>query len=253
MAKPVPDAVVIPSGYPCSTFFVDESSARASSGSFFVVGAVKLRKPGALLRAVEHIRDTRSHDGEFKFNRISRGKLTVYNEVIDALADSDAHITACVVDLSSKTNPFDCKDPEWRVHARITAKLLVGSLNSRELASAVLDRRTTPVGVAFDDTVLGMVNQRLKCVGLVSTVCADSRCTDGLQLADLVAGSVAHQRRTDSSANSHKGRVAARLASAFGVASFATDQRTARVNVLTHGGRRATPAGSVLELRRPAR
>ncbi|KLO37445.1 hypothetical protein ABH36_12965 [Mycobacterium haemophilum] len=218
-----------------------------------MVGAVKLRKPGILLRDIEHIRDNCEYDGEFKFSRISRGKLTTYYQVIDALEASDAHISACAVDLSKTTNPFNCKAPEWKVHARIAAKLLVGNLNSRELGSAVLDRRTTPAGVAFDDTVRAMVNQRLKAIGLVSAVCADSRCTDGLQIADLVAGAVAHQRRSDSSANSHKGRVAARLAAAFGVDSFATDQRSGRVNVLTHGSRRAAPPNPIVELKRPAR
>ncbi|WP_419179305.1 DUF3800 domain-containing protein [Mycolicibacter engbaekii] len=244
---------MVPPGYPCSTFFVDESAARASSGSFFVVGAVKLRKPGKLLRAIEDIRDKFSHDSEFKFTRISRGKLTTYYKVIDALEDSDAHITACVVDRSKDPNPFNCRDPEWMVHARITAKLLIGSLNSRELASAVLDRRTTPAGIAFDDTVRSMVNQRLRSVGLVSAICADSVCTDGLQLADLVAGAVAHQRRADSSANSHKGRVAARLAAAFGVDTFGSDQRTDRVNVLTHGSRHHAPDAPIVELRHAAR
>lgn len=76
--KPVPDAVLIPAEYPCATFFVDESSARSSSGSFFVLGAVELRKSGELLRAIQHIRDSHQFDGEFKFNRISRGKLTTY-------------------------------------------------------------------------------------------------------------------------------------------------------------------------------
>ncbi|WP_016890139.1 DUF3800 domain-containing protein [Mycobacteroides abscessus] len=242
--------VIVPSNYPCATFFVDESSARASSGSFFVVGAIKLRKPGKLLREIESIRDRHQVDGELKFSRISRGRLTTYNAVIDALEESDAHITACVVDRSNqKSDPFSCGDPEWMVHARITAKLLVGSLNSRELGSAILDRRTTPTGVAFDDTIRRMVNQRLRSTGLVGAVCADSQCTDGLQLADLVAGAVAHQRKSDASAASHKGRVASRLAAAFGVASFAEDVRTSRVNVLTHGARRTACDNPVVELR----
>ncbi|MBO0882751.1 MAG: DUF3800 domain-containing protein [Mycobacterium sp.] len=245
--------MVVRSGYPCATFFVDESAARASSGSFFVVGAIKLRKPGRLLRAVEHIRDKYEYDGEFKFSRITRGKLTTYYKVIDALEESDAHLTACVVDCSKTSNPFHSDDPEWQVHARVTAKLLVGSINSRELASAVLDKRTTPVGIAFDDTVRSMVNQRLKSVGLVSAVCADSESTDGLQLADLVAGAVAHQRRADSNTNSNKGRVAARLAAAFGVQSPGTDVRNDRVNVLTHGARQAPSANSVVEFRRRTR
>lgn len=254
MAKPVPDVLAIPSSYPCATFFVDESAARASSGSFFVVGAVKLRKPGKLLRTIEDIRNKCDYDSELKFNRISRGRLVTYYKVIDALEESDARIAACVVDRSKASNPFNDDDPEWMIHARITAKLLVGSLNSRELGSAILDKRTTPADVAFDDTIRAMVNQRLRSTGLVSAVCADSISTDGLQLADLVAGAVAHQRRADSSANNDKGRVAARLAAAFGVETFGVDQRTDRVNVLTHGCRHLTAkAAPVVELRRDAR
>jgi len=176
-----------------------------------------------------------------------------FNAVIDALESSDAHIAACVVDRSKSGNPFKCGDDEWEVHARIAAKLLVGILNPRELASAVVDKRSTPVGTAFDDTVRRMVNRRLKSTGLVSAVCADSKSTDGLQLADLVAGAVAHQRRSDSSPNSNRGRVAARLAAAFGVESFGSDVRTERVNVQLHGASRRGPANSVVELKRRAR
>jgi hypothetical protein len=246
-------AVIVPPRYPCATFFVDESSNRASSGSFFVVGAIKLRNPGELLREIEDIRDKYGYTDEIKFSAITRGKITTFAKVIDTIEASDAHIAACVVDRSKSGNPFKCGDPEWEVHARITAKLLVGVLNSRELGSAVLDKRTTPVGTAFDDTVRRMVNQRLKSTALVSAVCADSKSTDGLQLADLVAGAVAHQRRADSAPNSNKGKVAARLAAAFGVESFASDVRTERVNVQSHGTRRAAPANPVVELRRRAR
>lgn len=211
-----------------------------------MVGAVKVRKPGKLLRAIEDVRDKHGHDSEFKFSRISRGKLTTFYKVIDVLEASDAHITACVVDRSNSGNPFDCDDPEWRVHARITAKLLVGSLNERELGSAILDKRSTPADIAFDDTVRAMVNQRLRSIGLVTAVCADSQCNDGLQLADLVAGSIAYQRRSDATANNHKGRVAGRLAAAFGVENFTIDRRTDRVNVLTHGTRRQPSANPVV-------
>ncbi len=245
--------MIVPPKYPCATIFVDESSNRASSGSFFVVGAIKLRNPGKLMREVEDIRDKYGFAEEFKFSGITRGKITTFYKVIDALEASDAHIAACVVDRSKNSNPFKCGDPEWEVHARVAAKLLVGVLNPRELASAILDKRTTPVGTAFDDTVRRMVNQRLKATGLVSAVCADSKSTDGLQLADLVAGAVAHQRRADSSPNSNKGKVAARLTAAFGVESFGSDVRTERVNVQSHGARRVAPANSVVELQRRAR
>jgi hypothetical protein len=60
-------------------------------------------------------------------------------------------------------------------------------------------------------------------------------CNDGVQLADLVSGAVAHQRgqgNRTASPTSHKGKAAARLAAAFGLNSF-EDVRNDRVNVAT--------------------
>ncbi|KLL96009.1 hypothetical protein NJ76_20160 [Rhodococcus sp. IITR03] len=229
------ERVHIPTSYPCSTFFVDESTSKASGGSFFVVGAVKLRKPGKLLRSIAAIRDRYTeHKDELKFSTITRGRLPMYNAIIDALEESDARLLATVVDRTAASSPFSSSEAEWITHARVTAKLLVGSLNARELGVAVIDQRSTPVESAFDETVRSMANQRLKSIGFVSVVCADSRSSHGLQLADLVAGAVAHQRVSkDPNSGNHKATVARRLASAFGVSSFVTDQRTNRVNVLT--------------------
>jgi hypothetical protein len=233
-------AVQVPLKYPTALIFVDESAVKASAGRFFVVGALKVRKPGQLMRAVRDIRDRHGFYDEFKFSRISRAKLPVFCELIDEIEKSDAHIAACVVDRSHGVDPFDAKTADWLVHARITAKLLVGIINRRELASALLDEISTPRGCAFDDTVRDMVNRRMGATALVTAACVDSACNDGVQLADLVAGAVAHQRGQEggtTSATSHKGKVAARLAAAFGLTSFADDVRNSRVNVATHGAR----------------
>lgn len=227
-----------PPNYPCATFFVDESSAKESSGQFFVVAGVKTRRPGILLRNVRDTLDRYGGTSEMKFSRITRARLPLYHQVIDQLRASDAHLTACVVDATRGDieNPFKGDDADWVVHARITAKMLAGSINRKELAAAILDARSTPRGCAFDDTVRGMTNHRLKSTGLVSAVCAESESNVGLQLADLVAGAVAHQRRNPgANQNSHKAKVASRLAAAFGVGTFVDDVRAGRVNIATHG------------------
>jgi Protein of unknown function (DUF3800) len=236
---PTVDAVQVPSKYPTALIYVDESAVKASAGRFFVVGAVKVRRPGQLMRVVRDIRDRHDFRDEFKFSTISRGKFPIFCELIDALEHSDAHIAACVVDRDKGVDPFAGNSAEWVVHARITARLLVGILNRRELASALIDEISTPRGCAFDDTVRDMVNRRMRATSLVTAACVDSTCNDGVQLADLVAGAVAHQRGQGSgtaSPTSHKGKVAARLAAAFGVSSF-NDVRTDRVNIATMGVR----------------
>ena len=234
---PTADAVHVPLKYPTSLIYVDESAVKVSAGRFFVVGAVKVRKAGLLMRSVQEIRDRYGFSDEFKFNKITRGKFTIFCELIDALERSDAHIAACVVDRTLAPDPFRADEAAWLTHARITAKLLVGIINRRELACALIDQVSTPKGRAFDDTVRDMVNGRMKGTSLVSAACVDSTCNDGVQLADLVAGAVAHQRGqadTGASPTSHKAKIAARLAAAYGVPSF-QDVRTERVNVATHG------------------
>lgn len=234
---PVPDVVHVPLKYPTALIFVDESAVKVSAGRFFVVGAIKVRRSGQLLRAVQDIRDRHGYQDEFKFSKITRGRLPVFCELIDVLEHSDAHIAACIVDRTNRTDPFDSSDPQWVVHARVTAKLLVGIINKRELAAALIDQVTTPKGSSFDDTVRDMVNQRMKSTSLVAASCVDSACNDGVQLADLVAGAVGHQCSQiagTARTNSHKGKVAGRLAAAFDLPNLG-DIRTDRVNIATLG------------------
>lgn len=233
----VPDSVHVPPDYPTALIFVDESAAKASAGRYFVVGAVKVRRPGQLLRGVREIRDRHDFREEFKFSKISRGKLPVFCELIDLLEQSDAHIAACVIDRTIGDSPFTKGTPQWLAHAKITAKLLVGIINRRELVSLLIDEISTPRGCAFDDAVRGMVNKRIGATAVVTAACVDSACNDGVQLADLVAGAVAHQRgqgNRTAKPSSNKGKIAARLATAFQVNDF-SDTRHGRVNVATLG------------------
>lgn len=234
---PIPEAVYVPPKYPTALIFVDESAVKVSAGRFFIVGAIKARKSGQLLRAVQDVRDRYRYYDEFKFTKITRARGPMFCELVDVLEQSDAHLAACIVDRTTGTDPFASSDPQWVIHARVTAKLLVGIINKRELAAALIDKVTTPKGSAFDDTVREMVNQRMKSTSLVAASCVDSACNDGVQLADLVAGAVANrcgQAAGTAASTSHKGKIAARLAAAFGVPDL-RDVRTDRVNIATLG------------------
>jgi len=89
---PMPDAVHVPPKYSTALIFVDESAVKVSAGRFFVVGAVKVRKAGQLLRTVQDIRDRHGYAEEFKFSKITRARLPVFCELVDVLEQSDAHI-----------------------------------------------------------------------------------------------------------------------------------------------------------------
>jgi hypothetical protein len=119
---PVTDPVHVPPRYPTALIFVDESAAKVSAGRFFVVGAVKTRRPGQLMRAVQDIRDRHDYRDEFKFSKITRARIPVFSELVDVLEQSDAHIAACIVDRTRIADPFGSDEPQWLTHARITSK-----------------------------------------------------------------------------------------------------------------------------------
>jgi hypothetical protein len=95
--SPPADVVRVPPGYPTALIYKDESAVKASGGRFFVVGAVKVRRSGQLMRTIRDVRDRHGFHDEFKFSRISRGKFSVFCELIDVLEQSDAHIAAATV------------------------------------------------------------------------------------------------------------------------------------------------------------
>lgn len=244
-------AVVVPVGYPTSSIFIDESRARASGGRFFVVAALKVRKPEAMARAMRTIREEHGEfKGEFKFKSVTDGTLPRYYEAIDLLESSDAQVHACVVD-TEVYDPFK-KKPFWRVHADLVGQLLVGCTVKRELVHVLVDGISAPAGVAYGDTVKAEVNRRLGMTTVVGCLSLDSRCHDLLQVADLIAGSIAYDRglrvATYHPKKTEKKKVVTRLKAALGGVDL-LDGRTERVNIQTFRAptrRRRNPALTVV-------
>lgn len=211
-----------------STIFVDESGAAGTGSKFFVVAGIKVRKPGELARAIRHVRDRHDHAHELKFSRINKNNVSIYGEIITALEESDAQIAARVVEGSGRA--------DWQQHAMIISQLLRGCINRGERVGVLLDAISTPVGESLEDRVRSITNGRLRSNAVVSAVCLDSKSTDLLQVADLVAGSILHERRRaaagDEAPRSPKGRVALRLSTAF-ESSGLKNQHEGRVRIAT--------------------
>jgi hypothetical protein len=245
--------VSVPLGYPTSQIYMDESGSRASGAEFFVLSAVKVRRNGAFARSVKDIRDQHNFDGEFKFSRITSGTLDVYYALVDEIEKADINFAAGVVD-GTIHNPFGQRAAAWRVHADLASKLLVGCINKRELVSVLMDGISTPKGIAIDDVVMGRVNKKLGSISVITATCLDSRTCDGLQVADLLAGAVAHDRRNGGPSayrpQTPKAKVVNRLKAAFGGIEF-VDGRGTRYNIKTFekpkraARRPATPAAGV--------
>lgn len=227
-------ALKVPLDCQTSHIYIDESGV-ASHDRFFVVGALKVRRHGKLMRAVRDVRDKAQFTDEFRFNRAKLGNLSAYYGALDLLENADIVFAACVVDREY-FNPFKASVPHWKVHVDVTTQLLHGCINKGELVAVTMDMISSPPSVAVEDIVRGRVNKRLKGTSVVTAALQDSRAADGLQLVDLLAGAVSWERRFQAgisgTANSHKAKVVARTKAVLG--TDLSDCRGRRFNITTY-------------------
>ena len=203
------DPLHITESTPVSSFFVDESGAKHSKGGFFVVGMVKLRDVGDFFRGVRDLRAKHQMYKEMKFSEIRKSSTFFYFDIAEYMAASPIRIGASVYDSDFG---FDPDKPTWQVQAHMSAKLVAANVNkSGEAINIFLDLVQTPRGCSVSQTVRNLTRKKLSSACVVEAYDLDSRASDGLQVADLVASSIAYERREGPNHRSPKAQVSARL------------------------------------------
>lgn len=233
----VDGSIHVPLDYPTSVIYVDESGV-ASNGPVFVVGAVKVRKHGEVMRAMRSVREKHEHWSELRFNRISFRTIPIYFDLIDEVfGRSYVHIHGTIVERArvAANGGERARLERWEAHSSIVALLLKGAIRKRELVSVSLDMISTPPDVAIEDDVRNKVNRSLGCQAVISAACQDSASSDGLQLADLVASAIAWEWRAKnlpaSDPDNHKSKVVRRLRDTLNVDSLVASDTSPRYNV----------------------
>lgn len=241
MRKPLQE-IRIPPSYPASLVYLDESGT-VSNDRVFVVGAVKIRDHGKFTECVRSIRERYGYYDEFRFNRVNRAKLPMYTELLEGLVSLNLNFAACIVD-KEVFDPFALWPQRWEAHVHVSAQLLRGCINRRELTSVLMDMVSAPKGISVEDQVRRLVNRRLRNMAIVTAACLDSRTSDGLQIADLFAGAVAFdcRRRVGLSGNqhSHKAKLVEKFKQQLSVEDL--EGRTTRMSVAVFRGPRSRSA-----------
>lgn len=227
----------LPADVPVSSIFIDESGSKHSRGGFFVVGFLKVRDSAKLDREVRHLRQAHKMFSEAKFGMVNRDNLRFYFDLIEMVADADVRVGGSVYD---STLSFRGTRQTWETQAVMSARLVKANINKGELVNVFLDLVQTPKGQTFATKVRADVNRGIgeRCV--LGCYDVDSKSMNLLQVADVVAGAIAYERRQWAgdtpdgplSEDSPKAKVSARFRRALGLESFA-DIRQGKVNILT--------------------
>ena len=236
MNIPTSPRIDVPRDVQTPVYFIDESGSKGSAGRFFVVAAVKTTDPDFLTRGMMALRQRESIHKELKFSGTTRRSVPFLKQLIDMLHKSGASIGAFVIDKNVH-DPFIGQEL-WEAHAWSTSALIKGMTTRRELATILQDGISTPANVAYGTHIKKKINSHYRTMRVISAVSLDSKTCDGLQLADLVASSIAYARRkavdlTDvefSRLATPKAEVARYLARTFDLPNFG-DIKTTRVNI----------------------
>lgn len=219
----------IPGHVKISSIYLDESGSRNSRGGFFVVGFVKAREPYQLDRAVRHLRQKHHFHDEIHFSKIRKGSLDFYFDLVETIAAADVRVGGSVYD---SRNSFSQDLETWEQQSKMAAQLIRGNVNKGEVVNIFLDLVQTPQGESAARYVKEAVNKRMGSRSVVEAYDLDSRSTDLIQLADIVASAINYERCHQEPSNSPKAKVTTRLRRALELDSF-DDIQKGKVNILT--------------------
>jgi hypothetical protein len=225
----------LPKTHPTAIAFLDETGIIAHD-RFFSVGLLTVGDAPELLRTIQKIRDRRHWYTELKWIDVTRASASIYEELIDAVAASDARFACFVADRDIADPVARFGDP-WRAYQKLATQLLIGACFPGELVSVLADNYSTPDRVHFERDVRNEVNERLGHL-VITTMCRlDSRSSDGLQLADILTGGVTFEFRRNAGLagqTTAKAQLASALRERYSVSSFLSGYRRTKINVAVY-------------------
>lgn len=228
----------LPRDHPCATVFLDETGAIARD-RYFAVGVVKAPEMAPVLRALQKFRDQKQWYGEIHFTYLKPRALDLYKRVVDLVLDPASGVEFwCFVADRDVADPIVRFGSAWDAYSKLAEQLVHASIRPGEVIAVMADNYSAPDHVLFEQQLRSSVNRRQKRLAVASVCRLDSKCCDGLQIADLLTAAVAHEFRAKAglaSTTGPKAELAAHVRAALGTKSCLGGWRSAAHSVQLYG------------------
>jgi hypothetical protein len=185
----------LPPGHPTGLVFMDETR----DDIYFGVGCLKLREPHKILEEFAALRAEYKFWGKLRWADVG-GYSQPYLEFAERAASMvAAHPTAefacTLLDLKA-VGGIQNYGSIGQAYVRLASQALVAVTEEHdELISVIGDHFDAPAGFEIERPIRNRVNQSMERLAAVSIQRVTSSGTDGLQLADLMLGAIAHEFR----------------------------------------------------------
>ena len=174
-------------------FFDETGSINDKANRFFCLGMVKCLQPFYLDSRVREIREKNQFYDEIKWNTLSKVKLKVIKEIIEAVFDTPGIYFSCIVinkDDIDFEKEFD--NNPYRAYQEFTEILLKQSIEDNEVLTVLADFVTTPKSIKFEVGVKHNINETLDRLAIGGIHRVDSKGVNIIQMVDLLIGAVAY-------------------------------------------------------------
>lgn len=172
--------------------FLDETgSINDKANRFFCLGMIKCMQPFYLDSRIREIRQKYHFFDEIKWNTLSKAKIQVIKEILEAVFITPGIYFSCIVINKDNLN-FEEKfnSNPYRAYQEFTEILLKQSIEDNEILTVLADFVTTPKDIKFEVDVKHNVNKTLDRLAIGGIHRVDSKGVNIIQIVDLLIGAV---------------------------------------------------------------
>lgn len=179
-------------------FFDETGSINDKANRFFCLGMIKCMQPFYLDSIIREIRQKHYFYDEIKWNTLSKAKITVIKEVVEAIFETPGIYFSCIVINKDNLNfEEEFKSNPYQAYQKFTEILLKQSIEDNEVLTVLADFVTTPKEIKFEVNVKHYVNESMGRLAIGGIHRVDSKGVNIIQIVDLLIGSVIYCYKKD--------------------------------------------------------
>ena len=219
-------------------FFDETGSINDQANRFFCLGMIKCMQPFYLDSKIREIRQRNHFYDEIKWNTLSKAKLSVIKEIVNAVFETPGIYFSCIV-INKDNLDFEekFKSNPYKAYQEFTEILLKQSIEANEILTVLADFVTTPKAIKFEVDVKHNVNKSLDRLAIGGIHRVDSKGVNIIQMVDLLIGSVIYCYKKDLklvSGDKNKLKVLSNILERLNRKDFVGGLKTKRFKVLEY-------------------
>lgn len=179
-------------------FFDETGSLNDKINRFFCLGMIKCMQPFYLDSKLREVRQKYQFYDEVKWNTLSKAKIKVIEELVEAVFGTPGIYFSCIV-INKNHIKFeeDFGSNPYKAYEIFTEVLLKQSIDENEIVTVLADFVTTPKNIRFEVDVKYSLNESLSRLAVGGIHRVDSKGVNVIQMVDLFIGAVVYCYKKD--------------------------------------------------------